>query len=338
MVDNYCRKIDYLRVSITDKCNLRCKYCMPGDIESLPMSEILTYEEIVLAAKAAVSLGISRIKITGGEPLVRRGCCNLVRMLKGISGIEEVTMTTNGVLLEDYSGELSDAGIDGINISIDTLDRAGYESITGADMLDRVIRGLDKAYSLGIRVKINAVSVDRSVPGNTGCRGNDALLKDAFELIELSRDRNIDVRFIELMPIGSGKDYKAISHDILIPAIINRYPGIEKDNLRHGNGPSVYYHIPGYEGSVGFISAIHGIFCDTCNRIRLTSLGYLKSCLCYDTGVDIKKIIRSDLPDNEKYEALRQAVKEAVLCKPKSHSFSKEERISEKHAMSMIGG
>ncbi|MCR4807119.1 MAG: GTP 3',8-cyclase MoaA [Lachnospiraceae bacterium] len=322
MRDRYEREIDYLRISITDKCNLRCKYCMPGDIESLPMNEILTYEEITHVASAAAGLGIKRIKLTGGEPLVRRGACKLVGMLKGISGIEEVTLTTNGILLEDHIGELAGAGIDGINISIDTLDPERYRFITGYDGLARVMRGLDLAYEAGIKLKINAVSLDR----------------EPFDLIELTRDRDIDVRFIEMMPIGAGKGYDAISHRELVPEVISRYPGTVRDGTRHGNGPAVYYKIPGYKGSIGFISAIHGVFCDSCNRIRLTSQGFLKSCLCYDTGVDLKRIIRSDVSDDEKMASLRAGIEEAVLCKPKAHSFSVEEEISEKHAMSEIGG
>ncbi len=338
MRDRYGREIDYLRISITDKCNLRCKYCMPGDIDPLPMSEILTYEEISYVAGIAVSCGIKRIKITGGEPLVRRGCCKLIKMLKDIPGIEEVTITTNGVLLEERLEELLDAGIDGINISIDTLDPAGYVCITGADELDRVLRGMDRAYDRGTRVKVNAVSVDwQGFLGDERLTGNDAY-ENAYRLIGLSKDRSIDVRFIEMMPIGSGKDFKAVSHDLLIPAVLYRYKGAEKDDRRHGNGPSVYYKIPGHKGSVGFISAIHGPFCDFCNRIRLTSQGYLKSCLCFDTGADLKAVIRSNRTDVNKYEAVRTGIEEAILNKPKAHSFISGEDITEKHPMSAIGG
>lgn len=338
MRDRYGRKIDYMRISITDKCNLRCKYCMPEYIDPLPMSEILTYEEISYIAGIAVSCGIKRIKMTGGEPLIRRGCCKLIKMLKDIPGIEEVTITTNGVLLEERLDELADAGIDGINISIDTLDPERYGIITGSDELDRVLRGMDKAYDRGIRVKVNAVSVDWSGFGNDICRTGIDTYENACELIGLCKDRSIDVRFIEMMPIGSGKDFKAVSHDLLIPAVLDRYKGAVKDDRRHGNGPSVYYKIPGHKGSVGFISAIHGPFCDFCNRIRLTSQGFLKSCLSFDTGVDLKALIRSDMPDARKKEAVRTGIEEAILCKPKAHTFTKSDDITEKHAMSAIGG
>lgn len=338
MRDKYGREIDYLRVSITDRCNLRCRYCMPGDIETLPMSEILTYEEIEYIAGIAASCGIRKIKITGGEPLIRRDCCKLVKMLKVLFGVEEVTITTNGVLLEDHLTGLLEAGIDGINISIDTLDPERYKSITGADELNRVLRGLYKAYDLGVRVKINAVSIDwSSFSGQEGMTSNEKF-ENAYGLIELCRDKDIDVRFIEMMPIGSGKGFKSVPHDLFIPAVEDRYPGIVRDESRHGNGPSVYYRIPGYKGSVGFISAIHGPFCDSCNRIRLTSRGFLKSCLCFDTGVDLKSLVRSDMTDDEKIKAVRSGIEETVLCKPKAHAFRSTESITEKHTMSAIGG
>lgn len=322
MYDRYGRNIDYLRISITDKCNLRCKYCMPGDIESVPMRDILTYEEITYIVSQAAGLGIKKVKLTGGEPLVRRGCTKLVRMLKDVPGIDEVTITTNGVLLGDSLDELAEAGIDGVNISIDTLDRERYRELTGRDELERVMRGLELALAAGIRVKINAVSVDL----------------DVYDLVDLTRDKMVDVRFIEMMPIGFGRDYPSVSHRELELKIKSQYPDIRLDESRHGNGPAVYYKIPGFVGSVGFISALHGPFCDSCNRIRLTSQGYLKSCLCYDTGVDLKRIIRGDMGDDLKDEALRKGIREAISGKPKAHSFIDEERISEKHTMSAIGG
>ena len=332
MLDNYGREIDYLRISITDKCNLRCKYCMPEDIESLPMKEILSYEEILYIAETAAQLGIKKIKITGGEPLIRRGCCKLISMLKGIRGIWEVTITTNGVMLDDNISSLCEAGTDGINISIDTLDKDRYRQITGYDELERVLKGLENAVRSGIHVKVNAVSVGRA----EGPGGFD--MSDAYSLAELARDRAIDVRFIEMMPIGYGKDFPAIGHDVLIPALKKRYKGMTEDGSMHGNGPAVYYRIPGFKGSIGFISAVHGIFCSSCNRIRLTTQGYLKSCLCYDTGADLKSIIRSGLPEEEISNRLRSAIQNAILCKPRSHSFEDVKRISEKHVMSKIGG
>lgn len=331
MQDRYGRQIDYLRISITDRCNLRCRYCMPEDIGHLPMNEILTYEEIVFIVREAVTLGIDKIKITGGEPLIRRGCPKLIKMLKGIEGIKEVSITTNGVLLEEYLTDIVVAGIDGINISLDTLDHERYRTLTGFDGLDRVLDGLDAAVKSGLPVKINAVSMVQD-------KTKDDLYADVFALIELTRKRPVDVRFIELMPIGAGRGVRAIPHDDLMREIIGMYPEIHRDLRRHGNGPSVYYRIPGYKGSIGLISAIHGNFCDSCNRIRLTSRGYLKSCLSYDMGVDLKSVIRGSMEEDEIAYAVKKGIEEAILCKPQGHSFLNVSKVSEKNAMSAIGG
>lgn len=335
MRDRYGREIDYLRISVTDKCNLRCRYCMPADIESVSMGEILTFEEIAYITARAAELGIRRVRITGGEPLVRKQCPVLIEMLKSIPGIEQVAITTNGVLLEDHIDELVNAGVDGINISIDTLDRYRYALITGKDKLEDVQKGLGAALNRGIKVKVNAVSVDWN-------RYNKNIYRDPYEdvwsLIDLARDNPVDVRFIEMMPIGYGKDFPAIPHSILIPAIMNRFGQMTAQKDRHGNGPAQYYIIPGYRGSIGFISALHEVFCDSCNRLRLTSQGYMKSCLCYDTGVDLKAVVRSGMAENEKDPAVRAGIEKAILCKPREHSFVSKENISEKHAMSEIGG
>lgn len=339
MKDRYGREIDYFRISVTDRCNLRCRYCMPEDIERIPMSGILSYEEIVSVAEAAAGLGISRIRLTGGEPLVRKGITSLIRMLKKIPGIDSVTMTTNGVLLKDSIDELLSAGLDGISISLDTLDPEKYRIITGKDCLDKALEGLEAALLKGLPVRINAVSVDwEKYLGVDEEKRASGIPENAGALIDLAKDKPLDIRFIELMPIGYGKSFPGLSHDILIPRVKECFEGIKKDGSRHGNGPAVYYRIPGFKGSVGFISAIHGIFCSGCNRIRLTSRGYLKSCLCYDTGVDVKEILRGGSADGNMEEALLNAVRECILLKPESHSFSDEDKISEKAAMSAIGG
>ena len=339
MKDSFGREIEYLRLSVTDRCNLRCRYCMPDGIRLTPMSEILTYEEMVKVAEAAAGLGISKLKITGGEPLVRRGLSSLISLLKAVSGIEEVTLTTNGVLLCEQINELAAAGIDGINISLDTLDRERYRAITGFDCLEQVLEGLDKVIGQGIPVKINAVSADwKKFAAGTSENEDPAVFRELISLAELGRDRPVDVRFIELMPIGFGKGFPGLSHDILIPELKKYYSGIKEDKNRHGNGPAVYYTIPGFKGGLGFISAIHGRFCERCNRIRLTSKGFLKSCLCYDTGVDLKEILRGELSDGLKLKSLSGKIEEAVLSKPASHSFTEEENISEQQAMSAIGG
>lgn len=338
MKDSYGRKINYLRISITDRCNLRCRYCMPEDIDTVPMGQILSYEEIAEVSRCAAKLGISKIRITGGEPLIRRDVCDLIRMLKAIPGIDTVALTTNGVLLEQMVPGLAEAGVDGINVSLDTLDRKRYELITGKDELDSVLKGIEAAERIGIPLKINAVSLDPGRYFGLSSQGEDARLPGDFsDIIGLAQYRPVDVRFIELMPIGYGKDCPGIGHDRLIGMVRDAYPGLEKEEVQ-GAGPAVYYRIPGYRGRVGFISAIHGRFCDSCNRIRLTSMGFLKSCLCYDTGVDIKDLLRSDMAHEQKAKALLEGIRQCILQKPAAHVFSGEGEITEKKAMSAIGG
>ena len=348
MLDRNGREIDYLRISVTDRCNLRCKYCMPDGIQSLPMSEILTYEEMCTIAETAAELGIRHIKLTGGEPLVRRGLISFVEKLKAVSGIEAVTMTTNGILLEKELPALIDAGLDAVNISLDTMNPEKYREITGTDGLDTVLSAIKAAGTIyrtaawgsgradsedsaetgnrpALRVKINAVSLDL---------GEDNLRA----LLDIARNMPVDVRFIEMMPIGFGKNFPALSHTALLENLKAMYPGLQKDERRHGYGPAVYYTIPGYQGSVGLISAIHGKFCDTCNRVRLTSQGYLKTCLCYNDGADLRAILRAGLPETEMRAALFDSMREAILCKPDAHCFDKPSRITENAGMNAIGG
>ncbi|MEQ2677080.1 GTP 3',8-cyclase MoaA [Enterocloster citroniae] len=355
MKDSFGRSIDYMRISITDRCNLRCRYCMPDGVECLARREILTLEEIEAVAICAAGLGISRIKVTGGEPLVRRDCCQLVKMLKSIPGIEKVTITTNGVLLDRCLAPLLEAGIDGINISLDTLDPFLYKKITGFDCLGRVMETMELAAGQPVPVKINAVSIDFSsmdesgepaaVSGSTGWK----------QMVDLTGRYPIDVRFIEMMPIGYGKQFKTMNHKDLLEEMYREYPGLEEDHRQHGYGPAVYYRIPGALGSVGLISAIHGKFCNDCNRIRLTSQGYLKTCLCYEDGTDLRAILREgmdmpegeghyrwplkDCPDDEMLQKrLSYAMRQAIEHKPAAHCFERPGQITELHNMISIGG
>lgn len=325
MVDGYNREIDYMRISITDRCNLRCIYCMPNGVSWVPMADILTMEEICQIAAVGAALGIRHIKVTGGEPLVRKGCCDLVRMLKGISGIEKVTITTNGVLLNQYFKLLLEAGIDGINISLDSREKETYKRLTGTDGLALVMEGLRAAAASSVCVKVNAVSLDL---GYDNCQ----------RMLELAREYPVDVRFIEMMPIGCGKQFLSVSHEKLISRIIQDYPGMAEDYRVHGSGPAVYYQIPGFQGSIGFISAIHGKFCQSCNRVRLTAQGFLKTCLCYEDGVDLRNILRGDGSEEEKRRRLEETMKEAVLKKPKAHCFENPEKMTEQNNMIAIGG
>ena len=321
MKDLRGREINYMRISVTDRCNLRCKYCMPDGIELLPMSEILTFEEILRECEQAVEFGITRFKITGGEPLVRRGCTDLIREMKRLPGVEQVTMTTNGVLLEENLDRLQAAGLDAVNISLDTLNRERYMELTGYDHLSDVLKSVDAAVDKGLGVKVNAVLQ------------KDKNADEWQSLLELARDRRLDVRFIEMMPIGWGRECDGISNKELLEWVQKEYPDIGRDERIHGNGPAVYYRIPGFAGSVGLISAIHGVFCSKCNRIRMTATGELKPCLCYEDTVSIREAARCGT-DRE----IRAKLQEAIEMKPERHCLEQVQEITEQHKMVQIGG
>ncbi|MBP3216838.1 MAG: GTP 3',8-cyclase MoaA [Lachnospiraceae bacterium] len=326
MLDAYGRNIDYLRISITDRCNFRCRYCMPEGIEWISMKEILTYEEILEVALTAAQCGIRKIKVTGGEPLVRPGAVYLVSMLKKIPGIEQVTMTTNGVLLPEYAEDLKEAGLDAVNISLDTLMPERFETITGTQNLEKVLSGIEAALSAGIRTKLNTV-LQKGL--------NDG---EWLNLALLAKERPLDVRFIEMMPIGAGRQIEGVSNEELLQKFLAQYPEAEPDFAVHGNGPAVYIRIPDFQGSIGFISALHGKFCSSCNRLRLTSVGALKPCLCYAATVDLRSILRSDRSRQERTEQLEWAFARACVMKPEAHCFEKMDEITESRKMVQIGG
>ena len=287
MLDKLNRKIDYLRISVIDRCNLRCVYCMPEEgIESIPHDEILTYDEILRICEIVSELGIRKIKITGGEPLVRKDIVNLIRDIKNIDKIEQVTLTTNGILLHEMLDDLYDAGIDAINISLDTLNKDNFKKITRRDGLEKVLMSIDKAYDLGIRVKINCLAI------------RDFNLRELVEIASFAKDREIDVRFIELMPIGFGKKYTQIDNDEILSILESRFGTFEIVTEKRGNGPAKYYRNQNMKGCIGFISAISHEFCESCNRIRLTSSGFLKLCLHYNKGIDLKEPIVASVKYN----------------------------------------
>lgn len=315
MKDQFNREIDYVRISITDRCNLRCKYCMPEGIEMVSMDEILTYEEIIEIVRKLVKLGIKKVKITGGEPLVRKGCCQLIRQIKNIEGIESVTLTTNGILLKQYYKDLIESNIDGINISLDTMNPMKYKEITGSDCIQDVLEGIQLFKDSGIPIKINVVSMKSEI-------------QELDALIELARKDPIDVRFIEVMPIGYGKYFETMDHAKLIESLKEKYH-MTLDTKIHGNGPAIYYKIDGFKGSIGFISAIHGKFCDSCNRIRLTSTGDIKPCLSFQSTVNIKEALR-------KNEDILPILETCIFHKPKAHGF--ETNVEENKIMAAIGG
>ena len=320
MIDSYGRTINYMRISVTDRCDLRCRYCMPAEgIEKVAMSKILTYEEILSICRVAAELGISRFKITGGEPLVRKGCTSLVREMKQIPGVEQVTLTTNGQQLAEAIDELAEAGIDGLNISMDSLREDRYSLITGGGVLDKTLGAIDKSIDAGIRTKINCL-LQKQV-------NEDEILDFAAFAFE----KDIDVRFIEIMPVGYGDPDAGLSNDEVLSVLRERYLQLEQDKTVHGNGPAVYYRLPDKCGAIGLISAMHHSFCGSCNRIRLTSQGLVKPCLCYEDGFDLRRALEED------DDALRTVLEKAVRSKPAGHSFHDRTTVETK-AMSQIGG
>lgn len=323
MLDQYGRRINYLRISVTDRCNLRCRYCMPEGVQDVGMKNILTFEEIWEIVKTGVSLGITHIRITGGEPLVRKGCADLILGIRKIPGVETITMTTNGVLLGNYAKQLKEAGVDGVNISLDTLDPEEFCQITGKRELPAVLAGIRAAKDAGLPVKLNAVNRKEL---------------DPVPLVRYAQNENLPLRFIEMMPVGYGKQYVGRSNEELREMLEKTFGTAEKlvdseELSRMGSGPAVYYRFSDLNVPVGFISAIHGKFCDTCNRVRLTAEGYLKLCLCYDQGVDLRHVLREEEKEN-----LRTVMEEAIFRKPAAHCFERPSEMTETHEMVKIGG
>lgn len=344
MIDSYNRTIDYLRVSLTDRCDLRCVYCMPPEgVKKLRHSDILRIEEIVRIVRILAKNGVRRVKLTGGEPLLRRGICDAVRMIRAVPGIEEVTLTTNGVLLSSMLDDLLCAGICAVNISLDTLDPDKYRAITRTGSIDRVLRSLNACLQKGdrIRTSINCVPM------------TDA--EDIRRLAALAKDHDLNVRFIEKMPIGvSDTDCPDRNLEDLIPsgtvfpggdgihycdeqqvrAILEESFGPLTPYSGHvGNGPAEYYTLRGFRGRIGFIAPLTHCFCRKCSRLRLTSTGYLKTCLYYGDGADLKPLLAgSD-------EQIESAILDAVRRKRKAHHFGQSgDGNSDARSMSMIGG
>ena len=323
MLDRYGRVINYLRISVTDRCNLRCCYCMPEGVQDVGMKNILTFEEIWEIVRTGVSLGITHIRITGGEPLVRKDCVDLIRGIREISGVETITMTTNGVLLGNYGKQLKEVGVDGVNISLDTLNPEEFYKITGKRELQEVLAGIRAAKTAGLPVKLNAVNRKEL---------------DPIPLVRYAQEENLPIRFIEMMPVGYGKKYVGRSNEELretLEAVCGKAECMtsREELSRMGSGPAVYYQFSDLKVPVGFISAIHGKFCDTCNRVRLTAEGYLKLCLCYDEGEDLRRVLREGEKEN-----LRTIMEQTIFRKPAAHCFEHPAEMTETHEMVKIGG
>ena len=325
MFDRYQREIHYLRLSVTDLCNLRCRYCMPDGVEKLEREAVLTYEEFLRLAALFARCGIDTVRVTGGEPLVRKNVAQLVAGLKETPGIRRVTLTTNAVLLAEQLPALLDAGLDSVNISLDTLRPEVFRQITARDDFAAVQAGLQAALESGLPVKLNCVP-------QAGI--NEGELE---QLAALAKDNALQVRFIEMMPIGYGAAMPCISGPELRARFARRWPELAPLSAAQehalGDGPAVYYTVPGWQGSIGFIAAVHGKFCASCNRVRLTSQGFLRPCLASETGCDLRALLRSGADDAQ----LLAAIRETIWAKPREHHFN-DSSMPATRGMYRIGG
>ncbi|HRG07197.1 MAG TPA: GTP 3',8-cyclase MoaA [Cyclobacteriaceae bacterium] len=327
LFDNHGRPINYLRLAVTDRCNLRCFYCMPEEgIQYLPKKALLTFEEIERLIYIVASLGISKIRLTGGEPFVRTDLMQLIRRIVATKGINSLHLTTNGILTQPHIAELKELGIASINLSLDTLDRERFKNITRRDEFDNTWQTLQQLIASNIPVKINAVVME----------GKN--IDDLIPMVELTRHHPISVRFIEEMPFnGEGNHYPQLTwtYKKILAWIQQHYPNLEK--MKDDSHATAYtYKVPGFQGDVGVIAAFSRTFCGTCNRIRVTAQGILKTCL-YDDGVlNIKDLMRSGVSD----EVIKVELQKAFAARPKdgfeAETHRKNKSIHE--SMSTIGG
>ena len=321
-LDSFGRSIDYLRISVTDRCNLRCIYCMPPEgVPHISHSEILSYEEIRAVVQAAGQLGIHRIRLTGGEPLVRADFPELVKMLSQIEGITELSLTTNGALLKNYAQALKQAGLSRVNVSLDTLRPDRFRYITRLGELKDVLAGIEAAKEAGLHpIKVNTV-VMRGI--------ND---DEILEFIKMTYKDGWHVRFIELMPFKGVADSVP---SVEVQQLISSLGRLEPCMSVTGNGPAIYYRLAGAKGTIGFISPLTEIsFCSRCNRIRLTADGKLRPCLLGDDEIDLKTPLRS----NASIEQLKCLILKAVASKPERHRLKDTNDRPMERQMSQIGG
>ena len=318
MKDSYGREINYLRISLTDRCNLRCIYCMPEKgIEKVSHEDILTLEEVYEITEAFVDLGINKIRFTGGEPLTRKGIVSLIERVSKLSGVKDLAMTTNGLLLEKFAPSLKEVGLNRVNISLDTLKEEKYTYITRGGKLEEILKGIEEAKKVGLTpIKINTVLI--------GGFNDDEII----DFVKLTEKEEIDVRFIELMPVGEAAPWakeKFVSNGIVLDKVKELTQVEREDN----SSPAVYYKLPNGKGRVGLINPITCKFCENCNRIRLTSQGKLKLCLHSNKEIDIKEALRNG-------EDIKKIITDSILEKEESHKLEEGKYINRN--MNQIGG
>ncbi|OEG00042.1 cyclic pyranopterin phosphate synthase [Vulcanibacillus modesticaldus] len=330
LIDRFNRPHDYLRISVTDRCNLRCVYCMPEEgVEFVNQDSLLTYEEIAEVVRVGAEFGIRKIRLTGGEPLVRKDIELLIEKISNIDGIEDIALTTNGIYLAKMAEKLKDAGLTRVNISLDTLKQDRFKKITRGGKLEKVLAGIDAAYRVGLEpLKINTVLIKGF---------NDDEIGD---FLKMSYEQELQIRFIEYMPIGHGDDFWKNSYlpleYVLDTAKKLGYEFEDSENV-FGNGPAKNLRIKGAKGTIGLIHPISDRFCSTCNRLRLTAEGYLKSCLYWDEELYVR-------PHINNREELIQIFMKSLYNKPENHEMAKllnSESQSQKptvRRMSQIGG
>jgi cyclic pyranopterin phosphate synthase len=321
--DSFQRPINYLRISVTDRCNLRCVYCMPEEgVALMPHSDILTYEEIHTVAKVAAGMGINKIRLTGGEPLVRLGLADLVKMLAGIEGIDDLSLTTNGIMLAQHAAELKKAGLRRVNVSLDTLKPERFARITRCGELEDTLKGIAAAKAAGLEpVKINMVVM--------------AGVNDD-ELIDFARKTVEDgwhVRFIEHMPVNGDTSFSNLFSVKEMRKRIETLGELEPWQVDVGNGPAKYYRLPGAKGTIGFITPVTEHFCYNCNRLRLTADGKLRPCLLSEEEIDLRGALRSGAPADE----LKRLIEKAIASKPERHYLA-EGKKQKGRPFSQVGG
>ncbi len=326
LIDGFGRRIEYLRMSVTDRCDFRCVYCMSEDVKFLSRAQVLSLEELASIGQAFSELGVKKIRLTGGEPLMRHDIVSLVEKLAILPGLDEVTMTTNGSQLVRYADALQKAGIKRLNISLDSLKPLRFAALTRREKLDQVLGGIRVAAAAGFeRIKLNAVVLKG--------RNDD----EVVDLVDFARDLKIDISFIEEMPLGvvSSHDRQEAfcSSDEVLERIQTRHA--LKVSAEKTGGPSRYYRMPDSDSRVGFISPHSHNFCDSCNRIRLTVEGQLLLCLGRENAVDLRAVVRRYPGDTER---LKHTIVEAVQSKPKEHTFYQDDQPQVVRFMNMTGG
>lgn len=326
LIDRFGRQVTYVRLSVTDRCDFRCQYCMSENMQFLPRQKLLTLEELATLGNTFSSLGVNKIRITGGEPLVRKNIIWLFQKLGALEQIHDLTLTTNGSQLHKYASELKSAGVSRINISLDSLNEKKFNDITRTGKLNQVLKGIDAALDAGFeKIKLNSVIMRN--------HNHDEIL----DLVAFAVERNMDISFIEEMPLGiinsHGRDETYYSSDEVKRDIETVYS--LKSSDKQTSGPSRYYDIDNSDSAVGFISPHSHNFCESCNRVRVTSEGRLLLCLGQEHSVDLRDVMRRHPADEEK---LRHSLIEAMKIKPKSHEFNVNvEPVILRH-MNMTGG